>query len=233
LLSYDHYHFFKSDRDGEQYFENLELVREAALKANIPFINTIQANTSLVTWRVPNPQELRFLVFTTILYGGRGISYFTYWTQSQFNGLYQDGHPGPLMPAVVTLNHEMKNFGLILMTLHSLAVYHTAPLPLRAHAVPASSPVQIFGSGSFVLGLFGDDNRDGTTVSDNPIVFMVLNRNYHVPSQATVSVTSPWHYLQELDRSTGRWMNEVPLDKGGFIKVTLALGDGKLFKFAR
>ena len=78
LISYDHYHFMKKD-DGKQYFLNLALVRDAAIEAGKPFLNIIQASLVEKVWRLPNPAETRFLVFTTMAYGGRGISYFTYW----------------------------------------------------------------------------------------------------------------------------------------------------------
>lgn len=44
LISYDHYHFFKAS-DGNQYFLNLALIRQAAQEANKPFLNIIQAST--------------------------------------------------------------------------------------------------------------------------------------------------------------------------------------------
>ena len=43
LISYDHYHFMKKD-DGNQYFLNLALVRDAAIEAGKPFLNIIQAS---------------------------------------------------------------------------------------------------------------------------------------------------------------------------------------------
>ncbi|MCU0784826.1 MAG: hypothetical protein MUF81_12450 [Verrucomicrobia bacterium] len=66
LISYDHYHFLKPDKDGKpvdgkQYFLNLALIRTAALEAKKPFLNILQANTIEKSWRLPNAQELRFL----------------------------------------------------------------------------------------------------------------------------------------------------------------------------
>ena len=95
LISYDHYHFLKSS-DGGQYFLNLALIREAALEARKPFLNIIQASTVEPSWRLPDAGELRFLAFTTMAYGGRGISYFLYWGPKSQGGLYQDGKPSPL-----------------------------------------------------------------------------------------------------------------------------------------
>ena len=40
LLSYDHYSF-KADGDGNQYFLNLAMIRAAALKYDLPFVNVM------------------------------------------------------------------------------------------------------------------------------------------------------------------------------------------------
>ena len=59
--------------------------------------------------------ETRFLVFTTIAYGGRGISYFIYWGPEAYRGLYQDGKPSPMVKEVAALNAEIAKFGPALM----------------------------------------------------------------------------------------------------------------------
>jgi hypothetical protein len=51
----------KNGADGDQYFLNLALIREAALAAGRPFLNIIQANTIEKSWRLPDPPETRFL----------------------------------------------------------------------------------------------------------------------------------------------------------------------------
>jgi hypothetical protein len=50
LISYDHYNFHKSG-DGDQYFLNLELIRQAAVENGLPFLNIIQASTIEKAWR--------------------------------------------------------------------------------------------------------------------------------------------------------------------------------------
>src|ERR1035437_8153841 len=187
LISYDHYHFLKKDdgspADAHQYFLTPALIRLAARDANKPFLNIIQADTIEKSWRLPNAAELRWLVFTTMAYGGRGISYFTYWGPKSYNGLYQDGKPSPLVKEVALLNQEIVKFGPALMKLDSVAAYQTAPLPIGAEAIPASSPVQITGGGEFVVGLFGK--------SGQPNAFMIVNRNYSQAAEAVMEVLIP------------------------------------------
>jgi hypothetical protein len=229
LISYDHYHFLKEtdgrEKDGKEYFLNLGMIRAAALGADRPFLNTIQADTISKTWRLPNAAEMRWLVFTTMAYGGRGISYFTYWGPKEYNGLYVDGKPMPLIDDVAVLNHEIAKFGPALLELDSVGVYHTAPLPFGAEAVPADSPVQIMDGGEFVLGLFGQTGRASA--------FMIVNRNYKRAVETTVKIMLPGRKLQELDRQTGKWTPVGRLSGKRTVKLNLAAGDGRLFRVVR
>ena len=229
LLSYDHYHFLKEtdgrDKDGKEYFLNLGMIRQAALGADRPFLNTIQADTIIKTWRLPNAHELRWLVFTTMAYGGRGISYFTYWGPKDYNGLYQDGKPAPLIKDVAALNKEIAKFGPALLELNSVGVYHTAPLPYGGEALPTFSPVQIMGEGEFVLGLFGKAAQTNA--------FMIVNRNYRHEAETTVKVTLPGRKLKELDRQTGKWTRAKSLSEKRTVALKLAPGDGRLFRVVK
>ena len=223
LISYDHYHFLK-DGDGKQYFLNLALIRDAALGVGKPFLNIIQADTIEKTWRLPNPQETRFLVFTTMAYGGRGISYFTYWGPESYGGLYRDGKATPMVKEIAAFNAEIAHFGPALMELVSAGVFHTAPLPYGTQALPADAPVQFRGQGEFVLGLFA---KNGKTTA-----FMVVNRSYKQPAKAMLKVTLPGGGLQELDRTSGKWVDGPAMTADGLVEVSLAPGDGRLFRTA-
>ncbi len=229
LISYDHYHFLKSDKDGfptdgKQYFLNLGLIRLAALEARRPFLNIIQANTIEKSWRLPAGNELRWLVFTTMAYGGRGISYFTYWGPPAYNGLYMDGQPMPLLTNVVALNKEINAFGPALLELNSLGAYQTAPLPYGAEAIPTNCPVQITGASEVVLGLFGE--------GEEPTAFMIVNRNYREPVTVQATVTFPGKTIQERDRHSGTWLPSKSLKPTGPTKIRarLAPADGRLFR---
>jgi hypothetical protein len=227
LISYDHYHFLKlatngAPSDGKQYFLNLALIRLAALEAKKPFLNIIQANTIEKHWRLPNATEMRWLVFTTMAYGGRGISYFTYWGPPAYNGLYVDGKPSSRVADVAALNEEIAKFGPALMQLDSVAVYQTGRLPYGTEAIPASAPVQATGPGQFVLGLFGKPGH--------PSAFMIVNRDYKQSAEAVLKVALPGNHLQELDRKTGRWSKGRALGQDRVIKIQLPPGDGRLFR---
>lgn len=229
LISYDHYHYLKREKDGsstdgKQYFLNLGLIRLAALEAKRPFLNIIQANTIEKHWRLPDGDELRWLVFTTMAYGGRGISYFTYWGPPAYNGLYVDGKPMPLLTNVVALNKEIAAFSPALLELNSLGAYQTAPLPYGAEAIPTNCPVQITGAGEFVIGLFGKETA--------PTAFMIVNRNHRESAEANAMISFAGAQIQELDRSSGVWLPGKGLKENRPTKVRIKLGpgDGRLFR---
>jgi hypothetical protein len=148
--------------------------------------------------------ETRFLAFTTMAYGARGISYFLYWGPKSYGGLYSDGEPSFMVKEVAAINAEIAHFGPALMELDSTAVYHTAPLPYGTQAVPADAPLRFTGGGEFVLGLFG---KNGKTTA-----FMVVNRSYNQNAEAAVKIEIPSSKLQELDRTIGKWSDGPVMD---------------------
>jgi hypothetical protein len=155
-------------------------------------------------------------------YGGRGISYFTYWGPVSYGGLYQDGKASPLAKDVAAINAEIEKIGPALLELESLAVYHTAPLAFRGtEAIPAGAPVSLSGAGC-VLGIFGKAGR--------PAAFLVVNGSYKTEAEVEAKVGIPGKALEELDRKTGGWSDGPALGAGRTVKVKLAPGDGRLFR---
>ena len=79
LLSYDCYSQMGPGEKGwENYFENLRLYREAALRNGIPFWNSI-LSVGHFAYRSPNFDELRWQFNTTIASGAHGVLWFFYY----------------------------------------------------------------------------------------------------------------------------------------------------------
>ena len=51
------------------------MIRRAALDAHRPCLNIVPAASWTPNVRVPNTNELRYLVYTTVAYGAQGISF--------------------------------------------------------------------------------------------------------------------------------------------------------------
>jgi len=246
ILSYDFYAFHKKPNgdpiDTCGYFANLSLIREAAKAAQIPFINIIQACAFDNTFRTPNADEMRWQVYTTLAYGGRGVSYFLYWGPKKFGGIYQDGKEAPLLEPIVRLNQEMRSLSDELMQLTSEQVFNSefAPANAKPMVVPPDSPVQIKSNGDFVLGLFSSnqsnskssghsvDKSSDRSVGKSIDHFMLVNTNYREKWQAKFSVLG--EKLEEFDRVQGKWFSVETKEPGEF-ELTISPGDGRLFRF--
>jgi hypothetical protein len=225
LISYDHYQF-KLKGDGDQFFLNLAMIRRAAQEAGVPFLNIVQA----CTWapdamRVPNPDELRYLVYSTLAYGAQGISYYVYACVNHQGSLVSlDGTPGPLYHAVKSYNREFVAVAKELQQLQSLGVYHTSmrepgcePLPADAlfHLDSLQSPTLLRG---FLLGFFGAVER--------PTHAVVVNLDY--TAEVSTSLVGPVE-LELFDATTAQWTSV----KKAAIKLILSPGGGKLVRVAQ
>ena len=254
LISYDHYHFvgdlapeIGSERsvadsqlrqgDNVQYFLNLALVREAALKGGVPFVNVVQACALGPGWRVPNGHEGRFLAYTTLAYGGQGLSQFVYYANVRpFRGgvsnyMLWDDSLTPLGEALRQINPEFVAIGTELQPLTSLGAYHLGTVPLGAVGLPADArftvdppvppakfdpPRPVTG---MLLGYFG--------TAGNPTHVLVVNLDY--TRVVTTTVVGPGS-MAVFDATERKWH---PASGAARAKVELMPGGGKLLRLAR
>jgi len=225
LISYDHYQF-RLKSDSNQYFLNLAMIRRAAQDAGVPFLNIVQACTWAPTaMRVPNANELRYLVYSTLAYGAQGISYYVYACANHHGSLVGlDGTPGPLYHALKSYNREFAAIAGELQPLRSLGVYHTSMREPGCESLPAGAAFGLDSSKSparprgFLLGSFG--------VKEKPTHVVVVNLDYTV--EASTSLIGPGK-LEVFDAKTARWTAA----KKAAIELTLPPGGGRLVRFAR
>lgn len=225
LISYDHYQF-QLQGDGEQYFLNLAMIRRAAQEAGVPFLNIVQACTwAPDSMRIPNPDELRYLVYSTVAYGAQGISYYVYAHPNHYGSLVNlDGTPGPLYHAVKSYNREFVAIASQLQPLRSLGVYHTLMREPGCEALPADAPFHVVSSQSsasprgFLLGFFG--------AAEKPTHVIVVNLDYK--AQVNASLDGPGK-LSIFDATSSRWTST----KKSAIELTLPPGGGSLVRIAQ
>ncbi|MEN6357973.1 MAG: hypothetical protein ABFD83_12925 [Armatimonadota bacterium] len=222
LISYDHYHFlnFEDTPDGEQYFLNLELIKNASQKAGVPFMNIVQCCSGEKVWRLPNQNELRWLAYTTMAYGGRGICWFLHSGTVSQGGLYQDEKRMPIADWVANVNQDIKALGPQLMKLSGTQVYHTDPLPLGTQSIANGCPVYVTG-GQFVVGMFAEEGKLNA--------FMIMNRDYKTNSTAHLTLDMGKGKLMEFSIADGEWIEVQSVIPGSAIDVDLIPGGGKLF----
>lgn len=218
LLSYDHYQFMV-DQDLKQYFLNLSMMRRTAMEAKLPFINIVQASSWDPVVRVPNADETRYLVYTTLAYGAQGISYYVYNAPKHQGGIAaDDGKPTPIYAALKTLNPEFVAIASELQKLRSLGVYHTAlkeeacePLPADAAFRPAVEATPADARG-LLLGYFGANDESTHAV--------IVNLDYHKAVRVKLATPS---MIDLFDATTRTWSSlpsaEFQLPAGGGVLV--------------
>jgi hypothetical protein len=229
LISYDHYQF-ASDGDLEGYFLNLAMIRRASLDAGLPFLNIVQACSWTPVRRVPNADEMRYLVYTTLAYGAQGISYYVYCWPGHDGGIaLPDGTPTPIYHALETLNREFVAIAQQLQPLDSLAAYHAGMIPQGAQPLPHDAPFRldpplppleiqplqrIRGA---LLGYFGNSGQTTHVV--------VVNLDYQ--TDCTITLVGPGD-LETFDATSGTWAAAG----GPRAELLLPGGGGKLVRLA-
>lgn len=134
ILSYDHYIIHADGTtDRQSHFDNLELVREASLRHEVPFwafALTIQH----WHYRRASESDVRWKHFTNLAYGAKGLWYFTYWGPTDWENWDHvaivdpaDGSKTDLYEHVRAINHTILEMGDLLLRLRSEAVVHTNP----------------------------------------------------------------------------------------------------------
>jgi|DewCreStandDraft_4_1066084.scaffolds.fasta_scaffold32914_2 hypothetical protein len=225
LLSYDHYALMNDGSLRPSYFQNMEIIRDAALRHGIPFCFILQLIPH-GPYRDPSEAELRWQVNTALAYGAKGILYFTYWTpgsdpvwEFQRAVITRDGERTAHYRQLQRLNRELRVIGPVLAKLTSVGVYHTGDLPPGTSAPDSRLPVKVSG-GPTVVGLFR--HQDGTGW------LMLTNRMMDTPCRVTLRLSGKTAGLSEMSRISGG-MIPVPLNDSS-VDLELRAGEGRLFR---
>jgi hypothetical protein len=163
IISYDNYSLMDDGSVRESYWSNLEAVRAVCRKHGIAFWNIV-LSVAHFSYRELNAADYRFQVYTTLAYGGRGISYFTYFTPSTGNyrmgPIDQFGNQTPTWYYMQHANLQIQKLAPTLLQLSSDAVYHFGHVPAGASGLPANSLLTSAGSDYLIVGDF--THRDGS-----------------------------------------------------------------------
>lgn len=132
FISYDHYALMDGGTLREGYFQNLEAVRAAAQRHDLPFWNIVLA-VAHFDYAEPADGGLNFQMYTTLAYGARGISYFTYSTPLVGNyrlaAIDPFGHKTPTWDMLRRVNLQIHRLAPTYLTLKSVNVFHHPNVP--------------------------------------------------------------------------------------------------------
>ena len=239
VMSYDHYQF-NNGFDTPNYLLNLSIVREAAAAQGVPFVNGVQA----CTWspgtaaspgapRIPGPDEMRYLVYTTLAYGAQGIYYYVYSYPGHLGSIVsiEDGKLDAkyealkgLNPAFIAFAKEIRGHKFVGAYLQGVQAAGATPYCEAAQLkLSPAAPNRPIGQD----GLFTDTtlvsrfDKDGRAA-----LFMVVNMDYHTARTVTVTAPGP---LERFSPVTHAW---VPAN-GNSTELKLKRGGGALLRLAR
>jgi hypothetical protein len=219
VISYDHYPFLKGSDRGD-FFSNLATIRDASLKSRRPFWNIVQC-VQHYDYRALSEPELRFEAMQTLVFGGRGLLWYTYWYPGQPNESVKhsmidfDGRPDQTYPWISRINADTRAIGDELLPHESWAVIEASPAgfvaptdtPMRVPAIPLN------------VGLFKSAGSEWLA--------LVTNRNYREAVKTTVGIEAA--SVRRFDRAAKKW-SPVP-SPGGQVELSIPAGDGILLKW--
>jgi hypothetical protein len=173
-ISYDHYALMDDGSLRDGYYLNLEIVRRVALRHGLPFWNIVLSNAHFY-YDEPSPGGLRFQAYTTLAYGARGISYFTYFTPATGNyrlgPVDQFGNRTATWAMLRDVNLQIHCLAPVYTTLRSVNVFHHPNVPDGCSGIETSRFVKDLQGNDLLVGEFEDPHG-------SPYV-MVVNKDRH------------------------------------------------------
>ena len=162
-LSYDHYALMDDGSLRRGYWENLEAMRNSAIKHKLPFWNIV-LSVAHFNYREASAADMRFQVYSTLAYGGRGIAYFTYFAPQIGNyrmaPIDQFGHPTETWSHLQNVNLQVAKLAPTLLALESNDVYHFGTVPGGSHSPTDKNLLESINGTDFMAGDF--THRDGS-----------------------------------------------------------------------
>lgn len=195
-LSYDHYALMDDGSLRHGYWQNLEAMRAAALKHGLPFWNIVLA-VAHFNYREPTAADLRFQVYTTLAYGGRGLAYFTYFAPRVGNyraaPVDQFGNLTPTWANLQNVNLQVGQLAPTLLRLRSDDVYHLGDVPEECHGPGDSSLVKAISAPGIMAGDFTheDGSRYVLLVNKDPAKSRHCAPQFRAPPKQ-VRLVSPY-----------------------------------------
>jgi hypothetical protein len=194
FISYDNYPVIDGGSIRISYFPNLEIVSTAAKNANIPFWNTV-LSTQHAYYAVLTPEIFRFQLYTTLAYGARGISWFTYFHPGldfpPTSPIAADGNKRDTWYMLQDVNLQLHRIGPIYITLNHVNTFHWPNVPSGCKNISTSNYVQSISGGDFCVGEFYDPsghpyivlvNKSLTSTSSFNVTFNQAGTMYRVNS---------------------------------------------------
>jgi hypothetical protein len=221
ILSYDHYALLTGGALRPGYFANLESMRRAATKHNLPFWNIVLASAHF-NYREVTEADFRFQAYTSLAYGARGLAYFKYFTPAVGNyrngPIDQFGAETPTWHSMQHVNLQIGQLAPTLLKLKSDRVYHFGDVP-EGCAGPDDQSLVKAVHGPMLVGDF--------THEDGSRYVMIVNKNLTASVTPQPEFRQPagtLYFVSPYNGALGEFTGE---------QIWLAPGQGVLLKTSR
>lgn len=173
LLSYDNYWLMLAKPESQAfYWRNLDQMRSLSQRHGIPFWNIV-LSVAHFHYRQTADADLRLQMYSTLAYGARGISYYTYHTPTSGNyrlaPIDQFGHKTCTWDAMRNVNLQLRALAPTMLDLTSTLVYHIGDVPDGCRGAPPEAIVSSLAGATLLVGEFR--HADGGTYA------MVVNKD--------------------------------------------------------
>ena len=194
-ISYDHYTLHDDGSVSPSLYMNLEALRKVARPHNMRFWNIVLANSHFHYAEVTQG-GLNLQVYATLAYGGRGISYFTYF--APLCGNYRNAavdqylQKTPTWDMLRLINSQINTLGPTYLKLRSVNVFHNQDVPQGCLGTDSSKHLSEISGGSFLVGEFVGLDRTPFVLIVNKDIHTSTGFHVKFKEQGTVMMTSPY-----------------------------------------
>lgn len=205
VICYDHYALMDDGSIRDGYFQNLETVRASAIRNSLPFWNIIQS-AAFWNYAEPSAPGLSFLVYTTLAYGGRGISYYPFLAADVGNyrlaPVDQWGRHTVTWQLIHDINWQVHRLVPTYNKLRNVNVFHVGDVPKGCRESTTSIFLSSISGGKFCVGEFQDQ-------ANTPYV-LVVHKDLQRSVQFSIQPKKPANILRvsPFTGDLGSWSGE-------------------------
>lgn len=171
FLSYDNYSMVENGGFlDDQFYANLEDMRKKSLEYNLPFWNIVLGNCHF-TYLQPSQATINVQAFSSLAYGVRGLSYFTYYAPISGNyrlaAIDQFGNRTDTWKYIRSVNLQIHKLAPTYLKLKSVNVFHTnGKLPRLCSGIETSKFMKKVEGANLLVGEFSSPDN-------NPYIIVV------------------------------------------------------------
>ena len=190
FISFDCYPIYRKDDAlliKDNWYQGLEVISNAALKAGKPFW-AFSLATAHFSYPIPTVAQIKLQLYSNLAYGAQGLQYFTYWTPEQ--GRDADFHHGPIgldfkrteiFDYIRQINKEIQALSGVFLGSRLVSVCHTGVRrPAGTKYIDhLPEPVKVLetSDGGAIVSVLEKGNRQ---------FLVIVNRDFQNPMRLTL-----------------------------------------------